>query len=229
MLPQQFELAGGAADTVFTYGPSSSTLTPIVGDWDGDGVETIGLYDPASGAFFLRNSNAGGAADIVFTFGPGGAGWKPIAGDWDGDGIDTIGLYDPSTGNFFLKNTNGPGRRTSTSGSAPGERDTAARGRLERRRHRHDRALQSATGTFFLRNSNASGAADLVFDYGPPNAPPVMGDWNNDGTDTIGIYVPSTGAWFLRNSNSPGGADIAFTYGPANATPITGDWNGSTP
>ena len=181
----------GNADTAFGYGPTSSTLAAVVGDWNGDGGQTIwsvrpchgrvlpqefecrrcrgyrlrlrpcgrragchwretgtamgstplGLYDPSTGNFFLRNTNSPGAADIVFGFGPGGAGWKPLVGDWNGDGIDTVGLYDPSTGNFFLKSTNTPG------------------------------------------------PADIVFGFGPPNATPLVGDWNNDGTVTVGIYV----------------------------------------
>ena len=218
----------GAADVVFIYGPSSSTLKPITGDWDGDGTDTIGLYDPATGACFLRNSNASGAADIVFNFGPGGLGWLPIVGDWNADGTDTIGLYVPSTGTFFLKDTNsngaadlsfgyGPPNATPVVGDWNGDgRDTIG-------------IYVPGTGAFFLRNSNTSGVADLVFIYGPAGAIPLTGDWNNDGTDTIGIYTPASAAWFLRNSNSSGVADVVFNYGPPNVTPLVGDWNGSTP
>jgi hypothetical protein len=56
-----------------------------------------------------------------------------------------------------------------------------------------------------------------------------VGDWNGDGVDTIGLYVPGTRAWFLRNSNSNGAADVAFIYGPDNglpAIPLAGDWDG---
>jgi hypothetical protein len=80
-----------------------------VGDWDGDGRDTVGLYTSADGFFFLRNLNEPGPADLVFGFGPGGSGWTPLAGDWNGDGVDTVGLYAPSNGFFFLKNTNTPG------------------------------------------------------------------------------------------------------------------------
>lgn len=220
--------SSGAADLVFTYGPSASTLVPLAGDWDGDGFETIGLYDPATGAFFLRNTNAPGSADVVFTFGPGGAGWVPAVGDWDADGVDTIGLYAPSTGTFFLKNTNasgvadltfgyGPANATPVVGDWNGDgRDTVG-------------VYIAGTGSWFLRNTNSPGAADLVFSYGPAGATPLTGDWNNDGTDTVGIYTPASGAWFLRNANSPGAADLTFTYGPPNVTPIVGDWNGATP
>ena len=55
------------------------------------GSSTPGLYNPATAAFFLRNSNSGGIADITLAFGPAGLGWIPIAGDWNGDGVTTIG------------------------------------------------------------------------------------------------------------------------------------------
>ncbi|MCC6743805.1 MAG: hypothetical protein IT175_08070, partial [Acidobacteria bacterium] len=103
----------GEASTVFTFGPSTGGWQPISGDWDGDGDDTVGIYDPLTGTIFLKNTNGYGAADIAFAFGPANPNpelqWKPITGDWNGDGVDTIGLYDPATGNFYLKNTNGYG------------------------------------------------------------------------------------------------------------------------
>jgi hypothetical protein len=54
---------------------------PISGDWDGDGVDTVGLYSPANRFFFLRNPNAPGPADLVFGFGAGGTGIGPLVGD----------------------------------------------------------------------------------------------------------------------------------------------------
>jgi hypothetical protein len=72
------------------------------GDWNGDGVVTTGVFRPANGAIFLKNSNSTGFADIVITFGlPGDL---PVAGDWNADGIDTIGVY--RNGTFFLRNSN---------------------------------------------------------------------------------------------------------------------------
>ena len=59
-------------------------MIPIAGDWDGDGDDTVGLYDPATGKFMLKNTLAGGASDHVFLFGPKPNQVKPIAGDWDG-------------------------------------------------------------------------------------------------------------------------------------------------
>jgi len=42
---------------------------------------------------------------------------------------------------------------------------------------------------------------------------PVVGDWDGDGDDTIGIYEPSTGLWLLPNASSTGAADLTFGYG----------------
>jgi hypothetical protein len=52
----------------------------LAGDWDGDGIDSIGIY--RNGLFYLRNSNTQGFADMVFALGNNGD--VPIAGDWDG-------------------------------------------------------------------------------------------------------------------------------------------------
>src|SRR5262245_29642768 len=72
----------GTEENIFEFGGAG--MRPIVGDWDGDGNDTAGVYDPATGVFFLRNSNSSGAPDEVLTLnGPGAA--LPISGDFDGD------------------------------------------------------------------------------------------------------------------------------------------------
>ena len=110
-LPVPFELrrknAPGPADMMFTFGAAGAT--PLVGDWDGNGSQTIGIYVPAGGAWFLKNTIAGGDADITFSYGAAGAGLLPVVGNWDGISGDTIGVFSPATGAFFLRNTNGTG------------------------------------------------------------------------------------------------------------------------
>ena len=186
--------SGGIADTTFVYGPAkiapgSTADIPIVGDWDGNGTDTIGLYDPTTSVFYLRNSNSSGFADVIFAYGPANGGLVPIAGDWNGDGTDTIGLYDPRASVFYLK------------------------------------------------NSNSSGFADTVFAYGAANtgpplsgAVPLVGDWNGDGTDTIGLFNATSSVFYLRNSNSSGFADITMTYGPfaGGLRPLVGAWAASS-
>src|SRR5437764_11379781 len=82
----------------------------------------------------------------------------------------------------------------------------------------------SAPPAFYLRNSNTSGTADVSFRYGGPGDVPLAGDWNGDGTSTIGVHRGN--AFYLRNSNSSGVADLTFTFGDPGDIPLVGDWNG---
>jgi hypothetical protein len=79
-------------------------------------------------------------------------------------------------------------------------------------------------GLWLLRNSLSTGAADRAFVFGRTGDFPVMGDWNGDGTKTVGVVRGST--WFLRNSNSAGRADITLKFGGPQDFPVAGDWNG---
>ena len=192
---------------------------------------SIGLYNPASGGFFLRNSNSTGIADVSFAYGPGGLGWIPLTGDWNNDRTTTVGLYNPAAGTFFLRNSNSTGIADVSFAYGPaglgwiplvGDWNgdgTATIG-----------LYNPAASTFFLRNSNSTGIADISFAYGPAGAGwiPLVGDWNGDGVDTVGLYNPTSGTFFLRNSNSTGIADISFAYGPGGLgwIAIVGDWNG---
>ncbi len=215
----------GPADITVSYGPTDATWVPITGDWDGNGTDTPGLYNPATGTFFLRNSNTNGPANIVFSFGSPLI-YRPIAGDWNGDGIDSVGIYNPSTGLYFLKNTNaaGPPDHGFTFGVGGGTFPVA--GDWDGNGSDSVGFYDQGTGTWFLRNSLSNGPADLAFSYGPPGFVAITGDWNADGIDTPGVYDPGTGSWFLINTNASGPADVVFGYGGGGGTPIAGDWNG---
>jgi len=55
-----------------------------------------------------------------------------------------------------------------------------------------------------------------------------VGDWDGNGTWTIGVVDPN-GVWYLRNSNTPGAPDITpFAYGAGGWTPVAGRWNGAS-
>ena len=76
---------------------------PIAGDWNGDGTTSVGVFDPSTATFYLRNTNGPGGVDYTpFQF--GGKNWIPVVGDWNGDGKDSVGVVDPSTGAWYLRN-----------------------------------------------------------------------------------------------------------------------------
>src|SRR5207248_2275959 len=84
----------------FRYGAPG--WVAVTGDWDGDGIATVGVFDPATETWYLRNSNSAGLADAASPFQYGLPGWKPLAGDWDGDGRAGIGVYYATA--FYLRN-----------------------------------------------------------------------------------------------------------------------------
>lgn len=79
----------GSADHVVSYG--ASYAKPVCGDWDGDGVDTVGVFDGQN--WYLRDSNLPGAPDYTVSFGPSDyARSTAVTGDWDGDGTTDIGF-----------------------------------------------------------------------------------------------------------------------------------------
>jgi hypothetical protein len=67
---------------------------PVVGDFDGDGLDDLAVFNNNQFFFDLRN-NGFGNWDRTFVWGFPGVLDKPIAADMDGDGIDDIGLWVP--------------------------------------------------------------------------------------------------------------------------------------
>ena len=78
-----------------------------MGDFNGDGVDTIGLHRESTGLVYFRNTNSTCVADFQFIY--GNPGDKLVAGDWDGDGTDTVAVYRPSDGRFYIKLQNRQG------------------------------------------------------------------------------------------------------------------------
>jgi hypothetical protein len=99
----------GAADYSFVFGNPGDK--PFVGDFNGNGEETVGLHRESTGLVYYRNTHATGNADNQFIFGDPGD--RLIAGDWTGDGIFTPALFRPSNTTMYFKYTNAPGNADS--------------------------------------------------------------------------------------------------------------------
>ncbi len=69
---------------------------PIVGDFDGDGLDDLGVFNNNQFFFDLAN-NGFGSTDRNFIWGYPGVLDRPVAADMDQDGIDDIGLFVPRT------------------------------------------------------------------------------------------------------------------------------------
>ncbi len=209
----------GSGDTPSSFDPASGLWTvgeaepfyfgvpadtPFLGDWDGDGVATPGLYRPSDGIAYVRDSLDTGFADRQWFM--GNPGDIPLAGDWDGDGVDSFGVYRPSEGKVYLRNEQ-------TTGFAdveyyfgnPG--DVPFSGDFDGDGVDTVGVYRVTEGKVFLGNTQATSAADAEFFFGNPGDQIVVGDWDANGTETVGVVRPSDNTLYFRNSNDQGVAD----------------------
>jgi hypothetical protein len=86
---------GGVNDKAYNFGWPATGVTPILGDWNGDGRAKIGIY--YYGFWFLDYDGNGvwdgGIDDKAYHFGWPATGVTPMLGDWNGDGRTKIGIY----------------------------------------------------------------------------------------------------------------------------------------
>jgi hypothetical protein len=196
----------------------------MMGDWDGDGIDTPGLYRQSDGFVYLRNSNNQGIADVRFFF--GNPGDVPLAGDFDGDGFDTVSIFRPSESKVFIINE--LGANDGGLGAAeleyvfgnPGDKpfvgDFDGNGIETVGLHRE------STGFVYFRNSHTQGVADNEFFFGDPGDRFVAGDWTGAGFDAPGLFRPSNSTWYFRHTNTPGVADDQFPFGSSTLLPVAG-------
>jgi hypothetical protein len=232
---QAEQWAGAQTEWLAQYGQPGDV--PIAGDWDGDGVDTFGVY--RAGVFYLSNTMAAPAAEPVWLAQPGDklearlskraelviafgqAGDVPVVGDWDGDGRTTIGVF--RAGQFLLRYTNTPGEpdviiNCGAAGDVPlaGDWDGDEQATIG--------VYTPAMGLFRLRNALADEAtADILMLWGGPDYQPVSGDWDGDGVTTIGLYSRS-GEFLLRNTHTAGAPDYRFILGLGEGAPLAGCW-----
>jgi hypothetical protein len=173
--------------------------TGVMGDWNADGVDTVGVFK--GGSWKLRNSNSAGAADLSFNY--GSLGWLPLTGDWNADGRDTVGGY--WQGTFFLRNLNSTGPAQikfklgvpkpgwlPVAGDWDGDgKDTVG-------------YFDPQTSTYRVRNSLSNGPYDVTYRVSamPVGSKPVTGDWSYTGADQFGACAPTGNYCRLDNAGS---------------------------
>ena len=65
---------------------------PLIGDWDGTGVERVGVFRNGQWWLDMNNDHLWDVAhDTVFNFGQSGD--VPVIGDWDNAGRQRIGVF----------------------------------------------------------------------------------------------------------------------------------------
>jgi len=181
-----------AGDTFRDFGIQAirETAQPVIGDWDGDGTDDLGLFN--DGYFYLDTSGNGEWDGVA-----GGDMFRdvgiqairkiaqPVIGDWDGDGTDDLGLF--NNGYFYL--------------------DTSSNGQWD-----------GVAGGDAFRDFGIQAIRKI--------AQPVIGDWDGNGTDDLGLY--DDGSFYLDTTGNGqwdrvAGGDTFYDYGLVG-TPVVGNW-----
>jgi uncharacterized protein GlcG (DUF336 family) len=221
-------------------------LLGVAGDFNSlanDKIDSVGMYDPHSGTFYLRDENSAGFPQSAFAFLPSGKSGLPLAGDWNSDGVDTVGIYVPNAQTFLLANKNEARTpfQTLKVNSAPGGAlpvagDWNGDGRDEL-------ALYvPAVRQVLLKSTLQTGAADRVFDFWPAdydtssltdlgNAAawkPLAGDFDGLPGDEIGLYHAATSELFFRGTQDGSAIRKVAVFAPNySQQPLAGDWDGN--
>jgi hypothetical protein len=192
----QARVSAGSAgpDARYTI-PTPAGSTSVWGDWDNNGSTSPAVFTNGVWQVYDRIIGAAPKPTRVLAF--GAAGDRPVAGDWNGDGITDIGFV---RGNVW----------TLSIGTTPIGPDTTVQQTIWRQ-----------------------------FVYGLATDRLVVGDWDGDRVDGIGVVRGTR--WYLRQRANAGKPAIGFTYGVRKTkgkskkvkitlkpsdTPVVGDWNG---
>jgi hypothetical protein len=216
--------SAGAANINVVFG--NQTDLPVVGDWNADGMDSIGLYRVNEARFILSNSNMTPVTDFNFVF--GNPGDEPIAGRWDNTVSNSgVGVYRDTNGILYLRKT--------LSGSAvsdyfmifgnPG--DIGLAGDWDGNGFDSVGVYRDSNSTWYLSNLNGAGItyADFAFVWTVSENDPIVGDWDGNMTTTVG-YRTLTGNFVLHALNQVTAVDNVFAFGPQGPTayPVAGKW-----
>jgi hypothetical protein len=221
----RFNNSAGAADITTAFGVGSDL--PVVGDWNADGVDTLGLLRPADGRFLLSNSNIVGIVNYNFIF--GNPNDTPMAGRWDnlivGDGV---GVFRPSNGIIYLTRNliTGFSDYYLVMGN-PG--DIGFAGDWNSDGFDSIGVYRPNNSTWYLSNVNGNGItySDIDFVWDVVSAKPFAGNWL--GTGSKPGQLSNAGVFTLHSTLATIGTDNIFAFGPANGSPVAGRWVSGNP
>lgn len=191
---------------------------PLVGDFNGDGVDEIAVYVGGQWFVDLNGNGVWDEGDLWIRL--GNELDRPVVGDWDGDGKADVAIfgrqwqYDPEA---IVED---PGLPTPANSR---RRDFALPASTRMRAVQWEQHRELRQGQ---QGDVRSDAVDHVFRYGEQADTPLAGDWNGDGIDSVAIF--RAGQWTL-NSSGDGRMtkdDQRVSFGQPGDIAIVGDWNG---
>jgi hypothetical protein len=204
---------GGLGAAEFSYYFGNPGDKPFAGDFNADGIDTVGLHRESSGFVYFRNTHTQGIADFQFFYGDPGD--RIVAGRWANgtNPADTVGIYRPSQGTFYLRysNTQGNADEQFTFGNAN---------------------MRPVAGYFGTLPGGSPPPP------GTPTTPPVPGDFapfvlSGTGDDVRSLTVPNDARAILDISYVGSSNFIVWSYDGSGPIDLTvneiGSYSGRRP
>ena len=211
-----YDLDGNAieVDKEITLGEDDSV--PLVGDFNGDGVEEVAVYKDGQWYVDLNGNGKWDTGDMWLRLGSKLD--RPVVGDWDGDGKDDVGIFGPQWQRDAEAIVHDPGLPDPANA-----RRRSVTSTVSNRKPLEDKPRYLVRGD---QGEMRADAIDHVFRYGEQPDTPLAGDWNGDGIDSIATF--RAGSWML-DVDADGRwtkDDKKHQFGDAGDEPVVGDWNG---
>ena len=211
-------------------------MTPVPGDYDGDGLCDLAVYDRGAGLWYIASLAEPASLDessnqesrinaprvLAWAEAWGGPGLDPVMGDYDGDGRWDLAVYDAAVGRWYIRTLAGtvlawdiafgyPGAQP-----VPGDYDADCAWDLV--------VCGKATGLWHGCSLEA-GTLFWAEAWGGPGFDPVMGDYDGDGRWDLAVHDAAAGRWYIRTlAGTVLAWDLAFGY--PGARPVPGDYDG---
>lgn len=187
---------------------TSSNIEPVVGDFDGDGLDDFGFVNMNNGVWYIYYSSKGSIESYSGLKNMWSTNSRPVVGDFDGDGVDDRGAY-----TFYFDSDKGSYAAwciISKQGTQAGVVD---------------------------ESGNAIIPMEFEWLGQDPNATVVVGDYDGDGKDDRVLVSEKNGSWFMLHSNGVVNFMVSqhtketlygWTWPGMNAAfhPIAGDYDG---
>jgi hypothetical protein len=213
----------GATDTTNRIANPTEPPPPTTG-------AAVGMVDPSQGLWTMPSTDGAvlgiqGAGTAFFFGNPDDF---PIVGDWDCDGDETPGMYRRSDGYVYLRNSNTQGIADvrfffGNPGDVPIAGDWNGDGCDTVSIYRPSEARFYVINELGA-NDGGLGAAAVSFLFGNTGDKPVVGDWDGDGIDEVGLHRETTGFFYWRNTLTTGVADGDIFFGDPGDRFVAGDW-----
>ncbi len=192
------------------FGQNGDVIVP--GDYNGDGMTDIAVYQPSSNIWFTT-------LDPTTNYGAmkwGSAGDIPAPGFYDNDNRTDIAVFRPSDGNWYIANSAGgtETRNWGKSGDKPVAADYDGDGLTD------VAVWRPSVSTWFILKSTGGTA---IVNWGISTDVLAPADYDGDGKTDVAVWRPSTGIWYVLQSSN--GVLKADKWGQTGDVPVAGDYD----